>query len=401
MKQPLETSDPGDGGALPGRKDRSMQDLTGGSSRRVEEIDIVKAIAIMLMVACHAGVSFARFNQMFHMAIFFIAAGFFFRDSSSDSLCSTAKTIWSKYRKLVILFFLWNTVFVLLHNPLTRTNIIPAGAENVAIPTPDPSSFYTAADIVKRILLGLLFGYREFLIGGFWFFRVLFLITAAYCAIDFLLKKLTKGNRWAGLGGQFIASATLLFVGWHFSRKGQDFFSIPHVCSFYCLYFLGHLLALARSKYINWKWPIYLAILILSFGLLLYLNTRGYVGYNLNDYYPGPLYMLCCAFTGWCWLYSMAWFLQKIPVVSTVLKVTGQKTLSVLILHLPVLKVIQIIQALYFKTPLYGLASFPSVRSGNTWWCLLYVALATAIPVLLDVLYRRLTSPIFKKGEGR
>lgn len=50
----------------------SVRNQVACTNKRVNEIDVVKAIAIMLMVACHAGVAFAKFNQMFHMSTFLL-----------------------------------------------------------------------------------------------------------------------------------------------------------------------------------------------------------------------------------------------------------------------------------------------------------------------------------------
>ena len=52
--------------------------------QRIEELDIVKALGIICMVAGHSDAPFTHFIYLFHMAIFFMAAGFFFKDETSN-----------------------------------------------------------------------------------------------------------------------------------------------------------------------------------------------------------------------------------------------------------------------------------------------------------------------------
>lgn len=366
------------------------------TNKRIDEIDIVKALAIMLMVACHSGVAFAKFIFLFHMAVFFIASGFFFRDASSDNLKSVWEFIRNKIRKLWFPFFLWNAVFVLLHNLLERTMILPETAADQTIAyTP---ALYSGTDILSMIGKGALFSYKEPLIGGFWFLKILFLVSITWCLIDFLLKhlckKLTKGQvkikkiNQIRLILQAIISVAFLLFGYSCSIRGIQLYGLAYVGSYYCLFFMGHLLSLVKSYFIKWSWPVWLLILIGSFGILYVLNPLGAIGYNLNEY-SSPQYMVCCAFSGWCFLYSMAWFLKKIPGINKIMITVGKHTLSVLIFHLPVLKLIQIVEAFISHKPIYGLTGFPVLMAGNNWWCLLYVIIGTGIPVLLEMLIHK------------
>ena len=52
--------------------------------QRIEELDIVKALGIICMVAGHSDAPFTHFIYLFHMAVFFMAAGFFFKDETSN-----------------------------------------------------------------------------------------------------------------------------------------------------------------------------------------------------------------------------------------------------------------------------------------------------------------------------
>ncbi len=81
-------------------------------NRRIEEIDIIKGIAIILMVAGHAGAPFTKFIYLFHMAVFFIASGFTYKESSSDSIKNVTKTIIKKQTIVGTIFFMHISFYI-------------------------------------------------------------------------------------------------------------------------------------------------------------------------------------------------------------------------------------------------------------------------------------------------
>ena len=126
-------------------------------NNRIDEIDILKALGIVCMVAGHAGVPFWHFIYLFHMAIFFIAFGFFFKDKGSDDIASVVKAIKSKLKQLWFPFFVWNAIYVLLHNLFIQINVYTDNSEllnwvqGAHIHTTNP---YTVIDITKGIIKG-------------------------------------------------------------------------------------------------------------------------------------------------------------------------------------------------------------------------------------------------------
>ena len=57
-----------------------------GNKNRIPEIDILKGIAIILVVIGHTRVPGNSFIYLFHMAVFFIASGYFYSEKSSETL---------------------------------------------------------------------------------------------------------------------------------------------------------------------------------------------------------------------------------------------------------------------------------------------------------------------------
>lgn len=93
-------------------------------TKRVEWIDICKAIAIYFMVLCHVGVrkETSIFVHAFHMPIFFILSGLCFNEMKNSSVIKFTK---KRLKTLIVpyfifgigLFLLWDLVLYILNRP--------------------------------------------------------------------------------------------------------------------------------------------------------------------------------------------------------------------------------------------------------------------------------------------
>ena len=83
--------------------------------QRIEELDIVKALGIICMVAGHSDAPFTHFIYLFHMAVFFMAAGFFFKDETSNDFRSVINTTKRKLLQLWLPFLFGMLLEVVNH----------------------------------------------------------------------------------------------------------------------------------------------------------------------------------------------------------------------------------------------------------------------------------------------
>ena len=86
-------------------------------------IDIIKGIGIILMVGGHCGMPFTHFIYLFHMAIFFMASGYCFNASNSETMQDVLSFVKRKFKGLWFPYVLWTAVFSLLHNVFIKTGI--------------------------------------------------------------------------------------------------------------------------------------------------------------------------------------------------------------------------------------------------------------------------------------
>lgn len=356
---------------------------------RVTEIDIVKALGIICMVLGHAGAPFTKFIYLFHMAIFFIASGFFYKESTSDSVKSVFHFTFKKIKQLWVPYFVWNMVYVILNNFFIRVNVYTDNIDlhkyvsGGYIKTHDYMSF---VDVIRETFQGAIFAGGTEMGGAFWFLRILFMVSVCYCVSDFIIKKVFGRS----LKVQLLASILLLIFGYWCSLKGYLCFGLAQTASFYCLYFIGYNLRIIKSKYQDWGLKHYLLVFLFSFAVLLILNQFGGIGLSSNSY-VNPCFLLATSFMGWCFLYSIAHFIALFPVKKFFLGI-GKRTLSIVILHFLAFKLVAIIVAKFYGLPDFCIASFPNLYGEKGVWWLAYTIVGVGIPVALSICYRFLIS---------
>lgn len=139
-----------------------MESVNINVQRRNPMISIAKAIGIILMVIGHVfdkeswGI---HFIYMFHMPLFFVLSGYFFKEPrSATELFKLAK---KKILGLYVPYLSWTILFILVHNLLLNFEI----GENV----------YSSTTIVHCIAKSALtFVTTEKVLVGFWFLKALF-----------------------------------------------------------------------------------------------------------------------------------------------------------------------------------------------------------------------------------
>ena len=73
---------------------------------RDKRLDIVKGIAIIMVVACHSGFPLAHFFALFLMASFFVASGYFYKNKYSKKLSGVGVYVKRKLSSLWVPYVL-------------------------------------------------------------------------------------------------------------------------------------------------------------------------------------------------------------------------------------------------------------------------------------------------------
>lgn len=125
---------------------------------RQDEMDIVKALGIILMVAGHADAPFTKFVYLFHMALFFIAAGYFYKDSASDSISNGVSMIKSRLKALWAPYFIWNAIYTVCNNLFIELNIYTNNNDITKVldgKYDGVTEYLSVGDMIQNIIRGL------------------------------------------------------------------------------------------------------------------------------------------------------------------------------------------------------------------------------------------------------
>lgn len=141
---------------------------------RENRITIAKAIAIILMVMCHAGFGSvshqgAAFINMFHMPLFFFVSGYCFKEKY---LSDGRKYTVNKIKGLYMPFVKWSLLFLILHNVFFYLDIysdVYGWKGIVSHLYGIKETLFCAAKIVIAM------NETEQLLGGYWFIKELFI----------------------------------------------------------------------------------------------------------------------------------------------------------------------------------------------------------------------------------
>jgi len=368
--------------------------------KRNSEIDILKAIAIMLMVAGHAETPIKSFIYLFHMPVFIIASGYFYNTKYSDNAKGLFKFIKKRIVGLWFPYFVANSIFAILNNTFIKLNVYTTNSKILLLNTAEyapnvVAHYYSISDIIKNIIrFGLLEGGTQ-IGGGLWFLSTLFKVSIIYCLIEYVLKKITSRNNNIVII-QATLSLLLLIIGWLLGRRGIYAFGISRVCSVYFMWFIGHQLSSIKHKEFT-KIQYGIGFLSALFALAI-LSGFGDVELSSN-YFSNPIILMIGSSLGWVLLYSASHLLTLFAVLQKPLMIIGQNTLSVLILHLLCFKVINLIIVLLEKMDMYLIAAFPTLSNGKGLWWILYTIVGLFVPVVINLIKKSMLNK--KHNLGR
>lgn len=367
------------------------------SKKRINEIDIVKAIAIILMVAAHAGFPFSHFIYLFHMPVFFIASGFVYKSSCSQSLRSVGGFVLKKIRHLYLPFVIANSVFVLLNNVFIDIHIYTDNPDILQYVSGPFIGTHEKTDILttlQAIGKGFVFMDSCEICGALWFLGTLFWVSVAFCAADFIMRKLIK--KPFGIAVAHIVTALgFLAAGYICSVKDVYVFGLERAASCYCFFALGNGLFKVKDIYQSWNWKQFLPVFAGSFSLLLVLNRFGSVSMD-NNVYTNPFFLLAAVLLGWGMLYSAAYFINKSVIKQPMLYI-GKRTLPIMLLHFLAFKPMAAFIVFIYRLPVFCVAAFPTLYGDRGCWWLAYTIAGIALPLLAYAVYRKCVGYIHNK----
>ena len=164
-------------------------------NNRSLSVDITKGTAIIAIVLGHIAFSYPScclvhcgdlVFGLWHVAVFFIVAGFFIKE---EQLVQPKLWFKKKFSSLYLKILYFYVPAVLLHNVLIKIGWYSLESTDPVINT------YSMIDFAKQTVLAICLGGREPIVGAMWFVYVLFMALIGLSVVSWAIKKLAKDER--------------------------------------------------------------------------------------------------------------------------------------------------------------------------------------------------------------
>lgn len=320
------------------------------------------------MVAGHSGCPslLNNFIYTFHMPLFFVCSGYFFKEITSKSMLKD----FCKRRiiRLYIPYIKWSFLFLILHNLFVYTYIIGFNT-------------YKLEDYIRQSVKILFMADFELLIRPFWFVKELLFASIIVALLSFLNNKTTRKTP-NEVNMSIMLFITLLFKQHQFIIPVMGDISIITLSTTYL--YLGTLF----RNYKDYIKP-YFSFISLSFistfiGSLLFngvIDMRFTTIYNNIPFFFISIigiYMTLCISTK---------LNSSTSLIVSVLYYIGNHTMPILTLNLLALKLGNLCKIWIYNLPIESLASYTIIYDYNNSFWIIYVFSGVSMPLLVDFLY--------------
>ncbi len=313
--------------------------------QRNNAISIAKGFAIIFVVIAHAEMPgmLNRAIYLFHMPLFFITAGYFFKAEVAEN---PWPFIVKRFKGLYVPFVKWSIFFLLIHNLLFKWGILNEVYGNWSGGTTHPYSLHQFWQRLTNIVFSM-GGYDEFLAGAFWFFRGLLVASIAFAVLYFALSQ----TKW--LKGKHIAISSiicLLALGFALFKVGEGVKIITLVQGGYrdtmgVLFFgMGTIYRQYESRIGHSLW-----FALAGAAIVLICSYLECSGMCLTPRIRDVFSLTLTGFAGWIMTYNASHHLAKLKnFVVRFLVYCGEHTLYIFIWHVSAYKVVSLLKIWWY-----------------------------------------------------
>ena len=352
------------------------------------KLSICKGIAIFLMCAGHTeGPSLPMtFIYLFHMPVFFIAAGYFFNKKYLDDPWTFCK---KRFKGLYVPFVKWSLFFLVLHNLFFKVGLLNEQYGNWAGGVTHPYTWHQFRQRLVHIIFSMA-GYDEFLAGAFWFFRALLVSSIVFLVLYLLLY---NRHKWLNHGTVPVVIAVLaILFAWFKVANGLKITTIVQGGIRECwgvLFFAMGVIYRRHEHKIREHWAltlVYAALLVggaaLKFqGMALKVELRTVATLP----FTGAI--------GFLMVHSIAtWLDRHDGIVKRFLVYCGNNTLYIFVFHIISFKIVSALKIWYYGLDWGQIGCHMVIHEHSTtdlFW-VLYTIVGTAVPLLGIWSYRRI-----------
>ncbi len=329
------------------------------ASKRDQEIDIAKAIGIILVVIGHTKFKYGQIIYQFHLPLFFFLSGLVF---NPQKLKNPAQFIYRRMKGLYLPFVVFELVFLLFHNFFWKIGFYSAEFTSKGI--------YSVKEYVVNFIKIILMGYGEQLAGPLWFLISQLEIAFLFAVLHVLICKVCM--KWRDIV-LIITCLLLYFVGCNTNLPRMFSQSLIGML-FYCFGFLYR----EYKNRLEIKWQLALISVV-----IIFISYRfNYVDISALDSTHGWALII----SGICGTYFVLWISKCVSCLNknivNSLCYVGRNTIFILALHLISFKIISIIQANFYSLDWSIVAAFPTFEQ-KWFWFIPYSIVGVLVPVFV------------------
>ena len=325
-----------------------------------DKIAFLKALGIVLMVIGHCTYGFTVLRQMiymFHMPIFFFAAGYCFnRRYLNDKYLFLQKRIKGLYFPVVK----WGSLFLILHNVFY----------NISFYSRDYTHMYDLATFFNEFFI-LLLGMRvhEPLLGGYWFLHALFWGSI----ISWILLRYISPTK------AILVSVIICIIMNKYQLRIPLIEISPQSFSASVLYNIGHMFAYKKVSYFN-IYQIVTSLVLMFIGSFFWRLDMDIVYFSNYKIVP---YWITAVLTIWS-IMSLVDIITIPKFIERLFNYIGTHTLDILTFHFLSFKLVSLIIIYIYDLSLSRLSDFPVIiEYANFYWWILYSIIGIILPLTI------------------
>lgn len=348
-------------------------------------VDILKGMAILLVVYGHTWPLFRNFVRLFCLQVFLVVSGYCTR-GRIESPADWRRYMGRRMRALYIPCAVCNGIYALLGGVFLRLGLYTDQPVFLTMTEawPVPQKLYPVngiGDILRKFVRVILLTDTTQMGTATWFLIMLIAISLVHATVCLATHGLAPGKKRAVLAGLFLLMAGLA----QFAKLPWAAWMFPR-CFFYSYltFLLGVGIRELKPKFL--ETPL---CAVLSFAVLAVMSPFYYMDLANADI-PGVLPYLAGVLGGWSMLKVIADRLAPRERLSRVWIYLGKHTIPVICLHVLCFKAVTWLFIRVRGLPAIYLASFHIDFDAPEAWKLLYAAVGLGGSLLLAAAWRSL-----------
>lgn len=340
-------------------------------NNRIRYMDILKGLAIIMVVMGHCDAKGGKLIYLFHMPLFFFISGYFYNKNYSFKVI-----LKKRIKSLYLPFLKYEILFLILHNIFYKLDIYSLNSNS-------PIGKYSFQAALNRLFHILLFDGSEMLLSPFWFLTCLFVTTLIFTII---VKTTDKIKPKCYIRTIFILALSVL--GYYLTKYniniGFSYFckEILNVSLVSLLFFyIGFIYKKYENKVAISKILVAIAFLLLCVGAKF--NFKVDMRVNL---YSNFLIFIFEAILGIYFMVALTKMLDNTKFKFTFLNYAGKNTITIMALQLISFKIISLIQVKLYNLPLSRIGGFGNIYNKKLWW-IAYTVIGVVLPCIIKYIY--------------